>query len=119
MNNKTIYSLSSNSLENFIEKYKAIKATAGLPSLAILFVNADLDIAGLNKFLVNEEVDHIGASTAGEICDKYFEQGIYSGLFFYIPREAYKLVSLPINEDTGSTFGKIIKDVFPQPAVYW
>lgn len=118
MKKKTMFSLQSSELEKFIAQYESMKAEYGKPALAILFVNADLDMHGLNQFLISEGVDHIGASTAGEICDDHFEKGIYSGLFLYIPEEAYKFVSLPINAGAGNDFGMFIKDAFDKPAVY-
>lgn len=115
---KSIISFCSDTLVDFESRYHAMHSNHGKPALAILFVNADLDIEGLNKFLIAKEVLHIGASTAGEICDDKFDHGLYSGIFFYISEDAFKLYHVPISNTSGSAFGNFIKQSFDQPAVY-
>lgn len=92
----------------------------GKPSLAIIFVNADLDIAGMNKYMDERQIPHIGASSHGEICDDNFHSGMYTALFMYLPQQHFKIFNSKYCDSIllGEELGMYAKQCFKNPGIY-
>lgn len=121
-NNKTNhnFSLSSKDKEVFKSALKKKITQFGKPSLAFIFINADLAIQDIHSFLDSEGISHIGSSSYGEICDNQFSKGMYAGLFIYLPEDSFKIyaskqIDGPIS---GEELGAFSRDTFDNPGIY-
>ena len=120
MNSHNSFSIASQELAEFKQVLKGHMEEKGKPSLAILFVNADLDLEGIHTFMTETGIPHIGCSSAGELSDDTYVEGMYSGLFMYMPEESFKLYHSHIQHPdlTGKELGSFIKGSFTNPGVY-
>lgn len=118
MNNN--FSIGSENLEEFKYLLEEKISQLGKPSLAILFVNADLDINGIHNYMEINQIPHIGASSAGELCNQNFQLGLYSGLFMYLPKDCFKIYHTPKEESTlsGINLGSFAKEQYKNPGIY-
>ena len=116
-NNFSIY---AKELQDFAALLEEHIERSGKPSLAILFVNADLDFKGINELLNKEQIPHIGTSSAGELCNESFSTGVYSGLFLYLPEESFKIYHSAESESglSGKELGLFAKEAFDKPGIY-
>lgn len=115
------FSIASDNLPEFIDSLQKQIASVGKPALAILFINADLDITGINQYLTTENIPHIGASSAGELCNGHFSRGMYSGLFLFLPEGAFKLFTPTKHSNpalSGEQLGIHARKSFKNPGIF-
>ncbi|MEM9718475.1 MAG: FIST N-terminal domain-containing protein [Bacteroidota bacterium] len=120
MDSNNCFSIASQELAEFKQLLNTKIEERGKPSLAILFVNADLDIEGIHTFLDQWKIPNIGCSAAGELYDDIHEKGIYSGLFMYMSEESFTLYHSNAEKPdlTGKELGSFTKEAFTNPGVY-
>jgi len=120
MSKNNSFSINSKNIEEFKKLLEEKEKKIGKPTLAILFVNADLDIEGIHKYLDEREIAHIGASSYGELSNDGTYFGVYTGLFMYVPKEYFKIYHSQ-NEQAvllGKELGIFAKNNFENPAIY-
>lgn len=114
------FSIATESLNDFQDRLNTKIAENGKPSLGILFINADLDIEGINNLLCQLEIKHIGGSSSGEFMDGTYKRGLYTALFMYMPENYFRIYNSH-NVDSylsGHELGIFAKQSYQNPGIF-
>ena len=109
-----------NNLEGFNLSLVKDLSEGFAPTLAICFADANFDFKSLDKLLKKNNIDAIGSTTCGEICDDGFYENSCSALLLELPKDAYHLEIEKFSGDEDLTSEKIAQvaiNKFSDPAI--
>ncbi len=111
----------SNSLEEFELTLTRIVRDEFTPTLAIAFCSPHIDILRLIQLFSQFNIQHIGCTSAGEICDAELFENKISVLLFDINQDYFKLDLLKGEQgiyECAKTLAQNAKNAFKSPAIF-
>jgi hypothetical protein len=116
-----VKSLSCSSLEQLKNELSTIREYEFIPTLAIVFSSIAHDLNELMSIFTEQNINLIGCTTAGEICDEQLIENSISVMLLDIDRNSYQLFFEPydyhtVSED-ASEIGRKISEKFENPGL--
>lgn len=98
--------ISSNTVDAFISELNKW-LTASAPTLCIAYTDALFDFKKIATHLKSLNIDLLGTTTCGEICNDKVLKGTFTALFLTVDKQAYKIFTASFGKDTFTSSAKL------------
>jgi len=98
--------ISSNTVDLFVEKLESHLAISN-PTLCISYTDALFDFKAIATYLKSLNIDLLGTTTCGEICNDQVLEGTLTALFLDIDTKAYKIFTTNFGDNVFTASAKL------------